>query len=76
MNEKTRKAKAVRQLVNQLNAVITLRNLYCGHSRFINASANSQTITVENLHTGEVVPFVNDGSFRDGNGQPVIIRAD
>jgi hypothetical protein len=75
-SERRRQAAAVRALVSELNRVIHSRNLYCGHSRFINAGADTQSITVENLQTGERVPFVNDGSFRDGMGEPVIIRTE
>jgi hypothetical protein len=55
-----------------LNRIIHTQNLYSGHSRFIHAKAVDGVVTVENLHTGERVPFV-EGAFRDGYGYPVTL---
>lgn len=61
--------------VRELNQIIHAENLYSGHSRFIDARLVKDVVTVENLQTGERVPFVNDGSFRNGRGTPVVLAA-
>lgn len=66
--------KHLTKLRNNLNAVIHSRNLYQGHSRFISARVDGDKVTVENLHTGERVPFVGTG-WRDGSGYEVKVSS-
>ncbi len=69
-------------LCNALNAVIHNRNLFKNARRYINAHVarvnNRFEVRVEDLHAAVMAsettaPFVNDGSFRDCNGSPVIL---
>jgi hypothetical protein len=56
-----------------LNGIIHARNLYRGHSRFIDAVVTPDCrVEVTNLQTGEQVEFTIDGSFRDGRGQSIL----
>ncbi len=60
----------LKALCAALNNVIHTSNLYRGHSRYIHAKVEGGQITVENLQTGDRVPF--DGvNWRDGRGYSV-----
>ena len=66
-----RKGKRMKKIVNELNRIIERENLYRDNSRFIHARAVKGTVFVENLYTGELIKYVNDGSFRNGYSRTV-----
>ena len=65
------------KLCAALNGVIHSRNLYRNGRRLYNAQVCVTDcrieIRVEDLYSGNQSEFVNDGSFVDGYGQPVIL---
>lgn len=63
-----------RKIANNLNAVIHSKNLYNGTARFIDARVEKGVVTVENLYTGERVPFTGQG-WRNGYGNHVSVTS-
>lgn len=66
-------AKAMTAMQRELRDIVHRQNLYSGCSRFINPIVTSGVLRVENLQTGEFIPYANDGSFRDGRGSVVLL---
>lgn len=65
-------AASARAAVNFLNQTIHSQNLYSGHNRFVNAHRVNGVLSVTNLYTGAVVPFVN-GQFCNGSRTPIFV---
>ena len=69
-----RRETQTRKMTRELNKIIATQNLYRDCSRYITAHARAGVVYVTNLHTGKEFPYTNDGTFRNGNGYPVLIK--
>ena len=76
MKSKLSPDRQAAQQARELNRIIACQNLYRGGSRYINAQNLCGQVLVENLHTGAMEEYTNDGSFRDGYGHPVVLGGD
>jgi hypothetical protein len=60
------------KLVNELNFIISERNLYSGCQRYYWAVPENGKLMVHNLYDDSLVEYV-EGKFRDGYGQTVAL---